>query len=76
MGEHIEYLTSFLKTHHALLTGYGPLPAPTRHFIAILASARFSCSFLVESHKIEFLKLGGKKDWVEKGLAAVPKKNP
>ena len=74
MGEHIEYLSSFLKTHHALLTGVGPLPAPTRHFIAILASARFSCSFLVESHKKEFLKLGGKKDWVEKGLAAVPKK--
>lgn len=74
MGEHIEYLTSFLKTHHALLTGDGPLPAPTRHLLAILASARFSCSFLVESHKKEFLKLGGRKDWVEKGLAAVPRK--
>jgi len=74
MGEHNEYLTSFLKTHYTLLTGDGPLPAPTRHLIAILASARFSCSFLVESHKKEFLRLGGKKELLEKGLASLPKK--
>ena len=74
MSEHNEYLTSFLKTHHTLLTGDGPLPAPIRHLIAILASARFSCSFLVESHKKELIRLGGKKEWVEKGLGSAPKK--
>jgi len=74
MGEHNEYLTSFLKTHHTILTGDGPLSPPTRHLIAILASARFSCSFLVESHKKELLRLGGKAEWVEKGLNAAPKK--
>eukprot|EP00092_Neocalanus_flemingeri_P025077 GFUD01027193.1.p1 GENE.GFUD01027193.1~~GFUD01027193.1.p1 ORF type:complete len:477 (-),score=107.48 GFUD01027193.1:237-1583(-) len=74
MGEHNEYLTSFLKTHHTLLTGDGPLPATIRHLIAILASARFSCSFLVESHKKELVRLGGNIEWVEKGLGAAPKK--
>jgi len=74
MSEHNQYLTSFLKTHHALLTGDGPLPASTRHLLAILASARFSCFFLVESHKREFLRVGGRKDWLEKGLSVLPKK--
>jgi len=74
MGKHTEYLTTFLKTHYALLTGDGPLPAPTRHLIALLASARYSCSFLVEYHKKEFLRLGGKKELLDKGLTEVPKK--
>jgi len=74
MGEHTEYLTTFLKTHYALLTGDGPLPAPTRHLIALIASARFSCSFLVEYHKKEFIRLGGKKELLDKGLTAMPKK--
>jgi sestrin len=75
MGEHTEYLTSFLRLHYALLTGDGPLPAPTRHLIVLLASARFSCSYLVEYHRTEFLRLGGRREVLDKeGLAGVPKK--
>jgi len=74
MSGHPAYMTSFLKTHYTLLTGDGPLPASLRHFIAILASARFSCSFLTEVHKEELIKSGGKVEWVEQGLVAAPKK--
>merc|ERR1712243_206689 len=70
MCPHSAYLSSFLKIHYTLLRGDGPLPAPIRHLIAILASARFSCSFLIEAHKTELLKTGGKPEWLEKGLKA------
>merc|ERR1719412_759618 len=59
MSEHPAYLTSFLKTHHTLLRGDGPLPAPERHFLAIMACARHSCVYLAESHKAELLAAGG-----------------
>lgn len=74
MAPHTAYLSSFLKTHTTLLRGDGPLPAPIRHLIAILASARFSCTFLIEAHKIEFIQTGGKPEWIEKGIKAVPVK--
>jgi len=74
MSPHSAYLSSFLKTHYTLLRGEGPLPAPMRHLIAILASARFSCTFLIEAHKAQLLQAGGKVEWVERGLAAAPPK--
>lgn len=74
MSPHSAYLTSFLKTHYTLLKGDGPLPAPIRHLIAILASARFSCTFLIEAHKTQLIQAGGKVEWVSQGLAAAPVK--
>jgi sestrin len=74
MCPHSSYLSSFLKTHYTLLRGDGPLPASQRHLIAILASARFSCSYLIEAHKAQLLQAGGKPEWLERGLATAPAK--
>ena len=38
MAYHSDYLEVFLKTHHFLLRGDGPLPYNYRHYIAIMVS--------------------------------------
>jgi AhpD family alkylhydroperoxidase len=72
MCPHSAYLSSFLKIHYTLLRGDGPLPAPIRHLIAILASARFSCTFLIEAHTAQLVQAGGRQEWIDQGLAAAP----
>jgi len=72
MCPHSAYLSSFLKIHYTLLRGDGPLPAPIRHLIAILASARFSCTFLIEAHTAQLVQAGGQQEWIDQGLAAAP----
>ena len=75
MSCHGDYLSKFLRLHHALLHSDScPLPGHLRHLIAVLASARLSCSYLVQQHRQQLLQLGGKRDWVEKGLPALPEK--
>jgi len=72
MCPHSAYLSSFLKIHYTLLRGDGPLPAPIRHLIAILASARFSCTYLIEAHAAQLVQAGGKQEWLDQGLVAAP----
>ena len=75
MSCHGVYLSKFLRVHHALLHSDSvPLPSPLRHLIAVLASARLSCSYLVHQHRQQVLQHGGRKDWVERGLASMPAK--
>ena len=75
MSCHGVYLSKFLRVHHALLHSDSvPLPSPLRHLIAVLASARLSCSYLVHQHRHQLLQHGGTKDWVERGLANLPTK--
>nr|XP_014341071.1 PREDICTED: sestrin-2 [Latimeria chalumnae] len=73
MGLHPEYLTSFWKTQYYLLQMDGPLPYPYRHYIAIMASARHRCSYLVNLHIMDFLQAGGNREWLN-GLNFAPQK--
>ena len=74
---HEVYLSSFLRTHHILLHSHSaPLPAPMRHMIGIMASARLSCSYLLQQHRTELHRLAarGGTEWLDRGLAGFPAK--
>jgi sestrin len=73
MAYHPDYLEIFLRTHHFLLRGDGPLPYHHRNYIAIMAAARYQCSYLMELQKREFLFQGGDPKWL-RGLEAAPAK--
>ena len=77
MSCHEVYLSSFLRTHHILLHSHSaPLPAPMRHMIGIMASARLSCSYLLQQHRTELHRLAarGGTEWLDRGLAGFPAK--
>ncbi|XP_034546108.1 sestrin-3 [Notolabrus celidotus] len=71
MASHPQYLESFLRTQHYILHMDGPLPLPYRHYIAIMATARHHCNYLVYLHSAQFLRVGGDPLWLE-GLEAAP----
>uniref|UniRef100_A0A3B3VFQ3 Sestrin 4 n=1 Tax=Poecilia latipinna TaxID=48699 RepID=A0A3B3VFQ3_9TELE len=71
MASHPQYLESFLRTQHYILHMDGPLPLPYRHYIAIMAAARYHCSYLVCLHSAQFLRAGGDPLWLQ-GLEAAP----
>ena len=74
MAHHPNYLEPFLRTHNFILKGDGgPLPAPYRHYIAIMAAARHQCTYLVNLQKQEFSLHGGDKSWLT-SLSAAPQK--
>jgi len=74
LGQHRAYLNSLLRAHALLLKGDGPLPVPVRHFLAVMAASRHSCSHLVEKSGTELLAEGGPVDWVETGIKAATTK--
>uniref|UniRef100_A0A8C8FLC8 Uncharacterized protein n=2 Tax=Oncorhynchus tshawytscha TaxID=74940 RepID=A0A8C8FLC8_ONCTS len=71
MASHPQYLESFLRTQHYILHMDGPLPLQYRHYIAIMAAARYHCGYLVSLHSAHFLRVGGDPLWLQ-GLEAVP----
>ncbi|KAL7638886.1 UNVERIFIED_CONTAM: hypothetical protein RMT77_010420 [Armadillidium vulgare] len=73
LESHPAYLDVFLRFHHALLSGDGPLPEPIRHYIAMMAASRHQCSYLVEDQREYFLRCGGEQVWLE-GLHFAPKR--
>lgn len=73
MAYHPQYVESFLRAHNHLLRGDGPLPYDYRHYIAIMASSRHQCSYLVTLHTREFALQGGDRQWL-RGLKFVPQK--
>ncbi|XP_044523876.1 sestrin-2 isoform X1 [Gracilinanus agilis] len=73
MSLHPDYLSSFWKMQGLLLRVDGPLPCPWRHYIAIMASARHQCSYLISFHMAEFLQVGGDPEWLL-GIHRVPQK--
>lgn len=73
MGYHPAYLDHFLRTQHFILRGDGPLPYDYRHYIAIMASGRHQCNYLIALQKQEFLLQGGAHTWL-KGLDYIPQK--
>ncbi|XP_014204153.1 sestrin-3 [Copidosoma floridanum] len=70
---HPTYLEQFLRTQNFILRGDGPLPYDYRHLIAIMASARHQCSYLINLQKSEFLRQGGDESWLQ-GLKSMPGK--
>jgi len=75
MSCHGVYLSKFLQLHHTLLHSNScPLPLPMRHMIAIMSSARLSCSYLVHQHSQELSLLPGYKQCMDKGLSGFPSK--
>ncbi|MEE6472953.1 hypothetical protein FKM82_009788 [Ascaphus truei] len=73
MSLHPQYLESFLRTQFYMLRMDGPLPYHYRHYIAIMASARHQCSYLINMHVDEFLNTGGSTEWLN-GLEYVPQR--
>ncbi|XP_076372702.1 sestrin-1-like isoform X8 [Tachypleus tridentatus] len=73
MGYHPQYLDPFLRTQNYILKGDGPLPFDYRHYIAIMASSRHQCTYLVKLQIQEFLLQEGNKEWLN-GLCQVPQK--
>lgn len=70
---HPKYRQVFHQAIDQLFYGRGPMVAPERHFVALMAASRHRCHFLINLHKHEFERLGGNKEWL-KGLAFVPPK--
>ena len=50
MKLHPKYYESFIKVHEHIISGEGPLNYIDRHFIAIMAASRHSCSEMVCHH--------------------------
>ncbi|XP_071800666.1 sestrin-1-like isoform X2 [Asterias amurensis] len=73
MGLHPSYLEAFLRTQDFLLRGDGALPFDYRHFIAIMATSRHQCSYIVRLQENEFLAQGGDPEWL-RGLSFIPNK--
>ncbi|XP_056413348.1 sestrin-2 [Hyla sarda] len=71
MGLHPEYLRVFWKTQHQLMRMDGALSLQERHYLAIMASARHKCLYLVTLHTSCFLQSGGDPHWLE-GLNCAP----
>ncbi|KAM8977420.1 sestrin-2 [Pelodytes ibericus] len=71
MSLHPEYLRTFWNTHHQLLRMDGALSLQERHYVAIMASARHQCAYLLSLHSSCFLKVGGDPRWLQ-GLQYAP----
>ena len=72
MSCHQSYLAKYLSLHHKLLHSGGPLSPAARQLVAVMASARLSCSALVTQHRQDLRGLG-QSDWAQ-GLHSAPEK--
>lgn len=70
---HPRYLEHYLKTQNFILYCDGPLSEPVRHYLAIMATARHKCVYLIKKHEQEFLRVGGDPKWLN-GLEHIPQK--
>jgi len=59
------YCDIFQETHTTLLSGNGPLPEATRHFIARMACKAGGCELLTKMEEQCFLNAGGNAKWLE-----------
>jgi len=67
------YCDIFQETHLTLLSGNGPLPEASRHFIARMACKAAGCESLTKMEEQCFLKTGGNATWLE-DISSVPAK--
>lgn len=71
LAYHPSYLECFLKRIDTLLYEEGPLPVTWRCFIAVIASARHNCVYLVRRQQDAFIAQGGDPEWL-RGLTGNP----
>ncbi|KAL9646927.1 hypothetical protein ABK040_013786 [Willaertia magna] len=70
---HPIYAEIYYKAINFLMKGNGPLPLDWRSFIAILASSRHNCKYIVRRLECEFLLNGGDSKWLQ-GIEFLPSK--
>lgn len=59
------YSVLFRDTQTAIFSESGPLPIPTRHFIALMASRATTCSALARLEEELFVSSGGSRAWLK-----------
>ena len=82
MAVHGVYLSAYLRAQHLLLhSNSAPLPAPHRHMIGMMASARLSCAYLLAQHRAQLTLLAARGSsagvsvaQLDRGLASFPAK--
>lgn len=62
---HPTYYEKYFQTYNYIMREDGPIPFYLRHYIAVIASARFKCKYLVERHENDFLNNGGDPLWIQ-----------
>lgn len=62
---HPAFLEKWMETYDFLLRADGPLPFVWRHYLAIIAAARFKSHYVVQHQEQEFLLAGGDQRWLE-----------
>lgn len=60
-----EFSRAHFSTYNFLMRQDGPLSLAWRNYLAILASARFRCQYLVSLQESEFLMNGGDPNWLK-----------
>lgn len=70
---HSDFLKEYIKFHNYLMYGQGALPYELRHYIAIMASSRHKCLYLVNQQENEFISQKGQKSWLL-GIENIPQK--
>ena len=70
---HPTYLDRFYQTYDLLMYDAGPLPGDWSAYIAIMASSRHFCDYLIDVQSNEFLDLDGNETWLE-GIEKSPQK--
>lgn len=70
---HPKYLASSVESQYAITRKPAPLPRSWRHYLGIMAAARYQCLPLITSEAAQFLDAGGDPEWL-KGLKFVPTK--
>lgn len=73
LGWHPTFLRAFTRTMSFVMREDGPLPATWRHYLAIMASSRYACAYLVDVQGKEFLMSDGDPAWLA-GLSRAPRK--
>jgi len=63
----------FRDTQTTIFSESGPLPIPTRHFIALMASRATSCTALTRLEEELFISSGGARSWLKEAPTKVKK---
>lgn len=62
---HPTFLEKWTETFDFLLRADGPLPFVWRHYIALIAAARFKSHYIVQQQEQEFILAGGDERWLQ-----------
>jgi sestrin len=69
----MKFLKDFLHFYNYLMYSQGVLGYDLRHYLAIIASSRHKCFYLIKQQEKEFKQRNGNLDWL-KGIDYIPQK--